>query len=288
VSRNEIRHIRTFGQRHLALAAREDRGGFVIAYGSLPPAGGGCPGSWSEPWTIDFAFTGDPGTVIERRPGRAEAWPVSPAHGRWMGGEGFDWVRSTHWNEVVELIPSPDFVASLATHFGRPADDPYPETPLVADPFLFAMAVRIRAHLSGGRPLGDLEGEALAEAALSRVMAGRPRRMTHGLDPRRLRRVTAYIAANGDRTLGTAELAQVAAVSRYHFALMFRRATGLTPHAYVTALRMERARNRIESGASVASAAASVGYAAAHQFRRAFRAHFGREPSGLRIHEMSC
>ena len=63
---------------------------------------------------------------------------------------------------------------------------------------------------------------------------------------------------------------------------MFRRATGLTPHAYVTALRMERARNRLESGANVATAAASVGYAAAHQFRRAFRAHFGRDPGSLR------
>ena len=280
VSRAEIRHIRTSGERYAALNAREDRGDFVIAYGYLPPAGG--RPSRSEPWTIDFAFTGDSGTVIERRPGRAEASPVPPAHGRWMGGEGFDWVRSSHWNEVAELIPSPELVAALATHFERPADDPYPESPLVADPFLFGTAVRIRAHLAGGQHLGDLEGEALAAAALTHVMAERPRRMTHGLDLRRLRRVTEYIAANADRTLGTAELAQVAAGSRFHFALMFRRATGLTPHAYVTALRMERARNRIELGASVASAAASVGYAAAHQFRRAFRAHFGRDPGSVR------
>src|ERR687892_402684 len=146
VLKPEIRHIRTSGDRYTALAAREDRRDFVIAYGYLPPAGGGRP-SRSEPWTIDFAFTGDPGTVIERRPGTAEALPVPPAHGRWMGGEGFDWVRSSHWNEVAELVPSPELVASLANHFRRPADDPYPESPLVADPFLFAMAARIRAHL---------------------------------------------------------------------------------------------------------------------------------------------
>ena len=277
MSKAKICHIRTSAVRYAALTAREDRGDFVIAYGYLPPASG--RPSRSEAWTIDFAFTGDPGTVVERRPGRAEALPVPPAHGRWMGGVGFDWVRSSHWNEVAELIPSPGLVASLAAHLGRPADDPYPESPLVADPFLFAMAVRIRAHLSGGRPLGDLEGEALADAALARVIAGRRRRMTHGLDPRRLRRVTEYIAANADRTLGTAELAAVAAVSRYHFALMFRLATGLTPHAYVTAVRLEHARNQMEAGTSVATAAASVGYAAAHQFRRAFRAHFGRGPS---------
>ncbi|MEM8551207.1 MAG: helix-turn-helix domain-containing protein, partial [Pseudomonadota bacterium] len=79
--------------------------------------------------------------------------------------------------------------------------------------------------------------------------------------------------------LRLAALADVAAVSRHHFARMFALATGMTPHAFVAARRIERAAESIRAGASVAQAAAGVGYAFGHRFRAAFSAQFACPPS---------
>lgn len=60
----------------------------------------------------------------------------------------------------------------------------------------------------------------------------------------------------------------------------FRRAFGLTPHAYAQMHRMERARDMLQAGQmSISEVARRVGYEGYASFARAYHAHFGHAPA---------
>jgi AraC family transcriptional regulator len=61
------------------------------------------------------------------------------------------------------------------------------------------------------------------------------------LSPKKLQQIYDYIDANLDRPLSLAELSQVIDLSLHHFATLFKRSTGLTPHQYVLKARIDRA-----------------------------------------------
>ena len=239
-------------------------------------------GLTSEPFALDFAFRPHARSVVERR-GRIEERPIEALTGGAVGAEPVQFLETDGASEFVEVRPAPRLreevvedlrAAALAEHervWNRP------------DPALFALAVRVRADALGGPPLDALELEQLTRNALARsleALGARPRpKAVRGLDAQRLDRVTDFVEAHLDGDLRLAALADVAAVSRHHFARMFLRAAGMTPHAFVAARRVERAAEAIRAGTSVAQAAASVGYAPGHRFRTAFAAQFARSPS---------
>ncbi|SIR68044.1 transcriptional regulator, AraC family with amidase-like domain [Micromonospora avicenniae] len=79
------------------------------------------------------------------------------------------------------------------------------------------------------------------------------------------------------KPLPLAELAAVGGVAERTLNRLFRRATGLTPLGYQQLLRVERAEHLIGHGATVESAARTVGFTDARMLRR-LRARAGRAP----------
>jgi AraC family transcriptional regulator len=63
-----------------------------------------------------------------------------------------------------------------------------------------------------------------------------------GLSGYKLKRVQEFIDANLEEDLSLAELAEVAALSQFHFARAFRKSTGMTPQQYLMQQRIERAK----------------------------------------------
>src|SRR5438034_6755303 len=63
----------------------------------------------------------------------------------------------------------------------------------------------------------------------------------------RLRRVTAYIDENLRRELRLAELSAVVHMSPYHFARLFKRSTGVSPHRFVVRRRSEEHTSELQS-----------------------------------------
>ncbi|MFQ6548022.1 helix-turn-helix domain-containing protein [Aestuariibius sp. 2305UL40-4] len=239
-------------------------------------------GLTSAPFALDFAFRSHGRTVVERC-GRIEERPIRALTGGAVGVEPVLFLETDGPSEFVEVRPASwlrnevveDLRAAEVAEHERVWNSP--------DPALFALAVRVRADALGGPQLGALELEQLIRNALSRSLEAvgarlRPKAV-RGLDARRLDRVTEFVDAHLDGDLRLSALADVAAVSRHHFARMFSLATGLTPHAFVAARRMERAAEAIRTGRSIAQAAASVGYAPGHRFRAAFAAQFARAPN---------
>jgi transcriptional regulator GlxA family with amidase domain len=97
-----------------------------------------------------------------------------------------------------------------------------------------------------------------------------------------LRRLQGWMNDNLDADLSVGALAARACLSDRQFARAWRAETGVTPAAYVEALRVERARTLLEGGAAVDAAARAAGFASAEVLRRVFHRRLGVGPAAYR------
>ena len=118
------------------------------------------------------------------------------------------------------------------------------------------------------------------------VLAPRsPDRSRDGALPqRRLRAAVEYIEEHLDAGLTLEQMAAAAHLSPYHFARQFKTATGLPPHQYVIARRVERAKHLLQAGTevSLAEVAANTGFSDQSQFSRHFKRYVGVTPAQFR------
>lgn len=78
------------------------------------------------------------------------------------------------------------------------------------------------------------------------------------------------------------ELAAMTGLSKYQLLRRFEKTYGLPPHAWLLQQRIERARGLIRAGASLSSAAASVGFSDQSHMTRLFTRQFGFTPGAWR------
>jgi AraC family transcriptional regulator len=104
-----------------------------------------------------------------------------------------------------------------------------------------------------------------------------------GLAPRLRRLVTEHIEANIESALTISALAEVAGLSEFHFARMFKASTGETPHGFVQRRRIDRAKQMLaETRLPLAEVALACGFSSQSHFAEAFRKRTGLTPSGYR------
>jgi AraC family transcriptional regulator len=148
----------------------------------------------------------------------------------------------------------------------------------------------VDGELAAGGAGGALAAESLANVLAVHLIrhALAPRRPARGPDgalPRgRLRAVVEYIEEHLDTGPSLGQMAAVARLSPYHFARQFRAATGLPPHQYVIARRVERARQLLHAGTalSLAEVAARAGFSDQSQFSHHFKRLVGVTPGRFR------
>lgn len=200
-------------------------------------------------------------------------------------------VRSVQDNDmgcgVLQVLLEDRAVLEAAAEMGLP---PTALEPVVGfrDAEVERLARLMLREVRGDAPGGRLMADALALAltvALFRAMgpATRPGRHTGGLSPAMVRRMRDYMAANLGRPVGLDELAALAGLSRFHFCRAFKQSTGMPPHAYHLALRLERARHLLADPAvPVSEVAAATGFASQAHLTAVFRRHLGTTPGAYR------
>jgi AraC family transcriptional regulator len=101
-----------------------------------------------------------------------------------------------------------------------------------------------------------------------------------GISRSRLNRVLEFIAANTHRNLKLDDLAQVAGMSRFHFARLFHQAMGVAPYRYLLNQRIHQAEALLRLNTrTINQVASETGFASAGQFARAFKRQTGTSPS---------
>ena len=104
-----------------------------------------------------------------------------------------------------------------------------------------------------------------------------------GLAAHKLHRAFAVVEANLATTIHVRQLAESVGLSPFHFARMFKKSTGHSPHAYITLRRMELARRLLaDDSLPLAEVAARSGYHTQAHFTDAFRRQVGTTPGRYR------
>ncbi|TFZ05628.1 AraC family transcriptional regulator [Ramlibacter henchirensis] len=93
-----------------------------------------------------------------------------------------------------------------------------------------------------------------------------------------VQRVLQHIDQNLGQPLRLSELAQLAGLSIWRFATVFRQQVGLSPHRYICRLRVQRAQELMRRGLSPASAASEAGFYDQSHLSRHFKTICGVTP----------
>jgi AraC family transcriptional regulator len=106
------------------------------------------------------------------------------------------------------------------------------------------------------------------------------------LDSRRLSRVQDFIANNICTDFGIDDLAKVACLSPAHFSRCFKKATGCTPHEFVSRMRLDVAKKMlVNDHHSIGEIAFASGFSSQADFSRAFRRATNMTPKRYREQE---
>lgn len=104
-----------------------------------------------------------------------------------------------------------------------------------------------------------------------------------GLIDRRIRRSVELMHTQLDQDLTLKALAAASYLSPFHFARLFKKLTGSTPHNYLAGIRATRAQLLLaDTDLSVTEVGAQVGYLSASHFTKAFRLATGTTPREFR------
>ncbi|TCT13514.1 AraC family transcriptional regulator [Tepidamorphus gemmatus] len=160
---------------------------------------------------------------------------------------------------------------------------PFFRAPDIYDPEMAALFVAAHTALAGEDMLaGDQRYVAMLGIALIRhADIGGPARL--GREPGPVARAKAWLEAHMAEDVDLASVAAVAGLSRFHLIRAFRKETGLTPHAWLTDLRVRRARRLLGEGIAPADVAQACGFADQSHLTRAFKARVGTTPGRFRV-----
>jgi AraC family transcriptional regulator len=158
-----------------------------------------------------------------------------------------------------------------------------------ADPRLGALVAAAHAEMVAGFSSGRLFLDSIEQAMAVTLVNGyavrhRPVQMYKGgLGSARLRRIKELVHAKMEDDLSLDEMAQSVGLSTAHFARMFRKSTGETPHQFVLRQKIERARAMLRApDARILDVAVACGFKTQQHFAQVFRDVCGASPTEYR------
>jgi AraC-like DNA-binding protein len=111
----------------------------------------------------------------------------------------------------------------------------------------------------------------------------RPTASVGGLTPRVLQRIQNYIEEHLTENIELETLANIAGLSKWHFAREFKQSSGVTPHCYLIERRMEKAQQLLAgTDLPLAQIALKSGFSDQSHFSRRFRMLLGMTPNSFR------
>lgn len=159
------------------------------------------------------------------------------------------------------------------------------------DQKLDTLLAEFAVELANDKPGKEIVMRALVEQVLVHMLRtySQPRLSDQlelsrvGLVDRRIRRSVELMHTQLDQDLTLKALAAASYLSPFHFARLFKKLTGSTPHNYLAGIRATRAQLLLaDTDLSVTEVGAQVGYLSASHFTKAFRLATGTTPREFR------
>jgi AraC-like DNA-binding protein len=184
---------------------------------------------------------------------------------------------------------APEFLREIASEItGSPRDIPYFNPGVINDPILAAQISQV--HKSLERQESSLmENETGILETLARMV------IRHGDDPPALHsisaepvtvaRVKAYLQAHHAEDVSLEDLSRLTHLTRFHLLRVFRKNTGVPPHAYLRQVRVQQAKRLLADQSldlSLADVASATGFTDQSHLTKWFKRLFGYTPGQYR------
>jgi AraC family transcriptional regulator len=254
----------------------------------MPPHVAGGFTSVTRPASIGVSFSAHRRAVHQHRGGPVRQTNIGAgAAFVTMSGE-LHWIEVLEPSEALEVHPTQSLLEDIGNELGISRAIALSDVIASDDPVILSAASTLRSELLHTGAIDELRAETLVRALVEHTLREYgglkvPRERPGRIDMRRLRRVAALVRERLHEKLSLADLARQAALTPFHFARSFRLTTGLTPHNFVRAVRMQRAAELARSTLlSTTALAERVGYTNIGHFRGAFVRTFGCTPAALR------
>jgi AraC family transcriptional regulator len=215
--------------------------------------------------------------------------PITPPHtvGEWQ-------IDAPHQHLVVCLPERALLSAATGEEHGTSgADLGWLHEKVFCDAFLYQLCLTIWDEARHGNPLGPMFGDcahlALAAGLLRRAgRHGKAERETRKLYDGELKRIQAYVDERLDQPLSLRDVAGVVGLSQQSFARALKEASGLSPHQYLIARRLDIAKRLLlDPARSVAEIAATVGFSDQAHMTTTFSRLLGYTPGHWRRERLS-
>ncbi|HXG47272.1 MAG TPA: AraC family transcriptional regulator [Methylomirabilota bacterium] len=191
----------------------------------------------------------------------------------------------------ILIALGPKFYSCVAATSGRPEQPAPVWTPELDDSLVRELVLALCHQAARPDSKGTIYAESLASALASHLMhrhatgANRQAIAARGLSRPQLRRTIQFIHDHLAEGASLQRLAEIAGLSPFHFARLFKQSTGAAPHEYLTRCRIERAKQLlICSPHSISDVATQVGFCDQSHLSRHFRRIVGLTPMAYLRH----
>jgi AraC-like DNA-binding protein len=176
-------------------------------------------------------------------------------------------------------------LAEAAAEFGPNRAAPYFPRAVLRDPDLAGGVASVH------RTLCDPATPTLAKESLlltllvtwiARHAANRPTAPKTPAERPAMRKAADFLRERSTEDVRLSDLARLTGLTPFHLIRVFARHTGLTPHAYLTGCRLERAKALLNSPLRLADLAAETGFADQSHLTRLFKRRYGVTPAAYR------
>jgi AraC family transcriptional regulator len=170
--------------------------------------------------------------------------------------------------DCIEIVPQvkldDGFVGDISAYLLLEAETNGATGKLYAESLMTALAAKLINNYSTARVL--------------------PHKHKGGLAKHKLRLTVEFINEHLSEDLSLNALATLCGLSQFHFAKAFKQSTGMSPHTFIIARRIERAKLLLrETNLTVSEIAFRLGFADQSHFTKIFRKHTGVTPTGFQI-----
>jgi AraC-like DNA-binding protein len=160
----------------------------------------------------------------------------------------------------------------------------------IQDQHISTLIRLMETEIIEGCPTGKCYAESLSMALVSRLVSHYAQKNKQQevekatLSPQKLRRVTEYIYSHLDSNISLRALSALLQTNTFSFCRRFRATTGVTPHQYLTSVRIGEARRFLEEGnLSILEISLLLGFANQSHFTRTFTKTVGISPGRYRV-----
>jgi AraC-like DNA-binding protein len=179
------------------------------------------------------------------------------------------------------LYPEAELLQQAASEAaGRKRGIPYFPNPVIHDEYLTQLIRNL--HWTLEKSTSFLQRQSQFLATLVQLI------LRHADDPpgwssttgphRAVKQAQAYLEAHYPENITLEQLAQIADLSQFHLTRIFAKTVGLPPHAYLTQVRISRAKKLLSFGMPIAQVAAETGFADQSHLTRHFKRIVGVTP----------